>query len=153
MADTVFITKERIEELQQERKEIVEVTIPEVADRINRAKELGDLSENFEYHEARDRMGFVHARLQEIDHIINNAVIYTAPKTTGSVTLGSAVTVTKGGEEKILYVVGAQEADPLAGKISNESPLGSALMGRKVGEHAVVTTPKGDATYTIVHIG
>lgn len=153
MSEAVYLTKERIEALKEERKEIVEVTIPEVADRINRAKELGDLSENFEYHEARDRMGFVHARLLEIDNSLNYAVVYETPKSSGSIMLGSTVTVTKQGEEKVLHMVGAQEADPLVGKISNESPLGSALMGKKVGDSATVTTPKGDITYTIVHIG
>lgn len=148
----VYVTKERIEELKREKIEIQEVTIPEVADRINRAKELGDLSENFEYHEARERMAFVQGRLQEIDDLLNRAIVYKSEKSDGTVRLGSVVTVTKGGEEKVMAIVGAQEADPLQGKVSNESPLGAALLGKKVGEQATVTTPKGENHYVVTHI-
>lgn len=148
----VYITKERIEELKIEKQEIQVVTIPEVADRINRAKELGDLSENFEYHEARERMAFVQGRLQEIDDLLNRAILYKSEKSDGTVRMGSVVTVTKGGEEKVMSIVGAQEADPLQGKVSNESPLGSALLGKKVGEKALVTTPKGENVFVVTNI-
>ncbi len=150
--DTVYLTQKRIDELKKERAELIEKHIPEVASRINSAKELGDLSENFEYHEAKERMAFAQGRLQEIDAMLNRAVVYSEHTKRDNVGLGSKVVVSREGVEKEFVVVGAQEANPAVGKISNESPLGIACMGKRVGDNATVTTPKGYAVYTIVRI-
>lgn len=150
--NTVYITSERKDELLGERKELTEKIIPDIADRINRAKELGDLSENFEYHEAKERMAFAHSRLQDIDRILNNAQIYRAPKKADVVLLGTKITVEKDHVSKEYCVVGGQEADPMSGKISHESPLGAAFLGKRVGEIAEVNTPKGVVHYKITKI-
>lgn len=149
---TVYITKERIQELTKERENLMNVKIPEIANRINNAKELGDLSENFEYHEAKEHIAFAHRRLREIDDILNRAIVYSADDKSDSVGLGSKITVLKDDVQKEYIVVGAQEANPLEGKISNESPFGSAFIGKRVGDIAVVVTPKGDVEYKIVKI-
>jgi transcription elongation factor GreA len=123
----------------------------EIADKIAEARDYGDLSENAEYDAAREDQGLVESRIAEIEDILLNAEIIKAGK--GSkVALGSKVEL-KTGKKTVTYaVVGPVEADPLEGKISNESPIGEALMGKKVNETVTITTPKGEITYEIVSI-
>lgn len=122
----------------------------EIADKIAEARDYGDLSENAEYDSAREEQGLVETRIAEIEDILMNAEEIKAKKT-DKVHLGSTVEL-KNGKSVKYTVVGPVEADPMNGKISDESPLGTALIGKAVGEKATITTPKGDTTYTIVSI-
>ncbi len=122
----------------------------EIAEKIAEARDYGDLSENAEYDSAREEQGLVETRIAEIEDILMNAEEIKARKS-NKVTLGSTVEL-KNGKAVTYTVVGPVEADPLNGRISNESPLGVALMGKAVGEKATISTPKGDTTYTVVSI-
>lgn len=119
-----------------------------IAEKIAEARDYGDLSENAEYDAAREDQGIVETRIAEIEDILQNAEIIKASKGS-SVGLGTTVELKSGKKTFTYTVVGPVEADPLNGKISNESPIGKALMGKKPGEKATITTPKGDTTYTI----
>ena len=121
---------------------------PEITDRIKTAREMGDLSENAEYDSAREEQGILETRIAEIEDILMNAEIIKGSKG-NSVHLGSTVELKTGGKKVSYKIVGPVEADPLEGKISNESPIGVALMDKKVGEKAKITTPKGEIVYTI----
>ncbi len=122
-----------------------------IADKIAEARDYGDLSENAEYDAAREEQGLVESRIAEIEDILLNAELIKAGK--GSkVALGSKVELKMGKKTVTYSVVGPVEADPLEGKISNESPIGEALMGKKVNETVTITTPKGEITYEIVSI-
>jgi transcription elongation factor GreA len=124
----------------------------DIAEKIANARDFGDLSENAEYDSAREEQGLVESRIAEIEDILLNAeLIKSAGKS--KVGLGSKVELKTGAKTVTYYVVGPVEADPLEGKISNESPIGAALMDKKVGDIATITTPKGDISYEIVKIG
>ena len=123
-----------------------------IAEKIAEARDYGDLSENAEYDSAREEQGLVESRIAEIEDVLLNAAIIPATKST-SVKLGSKVELKTGKKTVSYHVVGPVEADPLAGKISNESPIGVALMGKKVGDTASITTPKGDIKYEVVKVG
>ncbi len=124
----------------------------EVADKISEARDFGDLSENAEYDAAREEQGLLETRIAEIEEIVNNAEIIKATSKS-TVGLGSRVEL-KTGPKKVVYtIVGPVEADPIEGKVSNESPIGMALYGKKVDDHVTITTPKGDISYTIVSVG
>ena len=116
--------------------------------KIAEARDYGDLSENAEYDAAREEQGLVETRIAEIEDILMNAEAIKATRSS-AVRLGSKVTLKSGAKEVVYAVVGPVEANPLEGKISNESPIGVALIGKKVGEKATITTPKGEITYTI----
>lgn len=123
----------------------------EIADKIAEARNYGDLSENAEYDTAREDQALVESRIAEIEDILANAEIIHAG-TGNRVVLGSTVELKNDGKSVTYSVVGPVEADPLEGKISNESPIGEALMGKKVGDTVTITTPKGTTTYEIVAI-
>lgn len=123
----------------------------DIAEKIANARDFGDLSENAEYDSAREEQGLVETRVAEIEDILLNADIIKATKGS-SVGLGSQVELKSGAKSVTYHIVGPVEADPLEGKISNESPIGVAVMGKKVGESLTITTPKGDVTYEIVSI-
>ena len=123
-----------------------------IAEKISDARDYGDLSENAEYDAAREEQGLVESRIAEIEDILQNAeIIKTSHKTT--VGIGSKVTLKNDQRTLEYHIVGPVEANPIEGKISNESPIGVALMGKKEGEKATVTTPKGEFTYTIAKLG
>jgi transcription elongation factor GreA len=123
----------------------------DVADKIAEARDFGDLSENAEYDAAREEQGLLETRIAEIEDIINNAdIIKGGPKSL--IGLGSKVALKTGNKTVTYTIVGPVEANPLEGKISNESPIGLALFGRKVGDDAQITTPKGSVTYKISEI-
>lgn len=124
----------------------------EVADKISEARDFGDLSENAEYDAAREEQGLLETRIAEIEEIVNNAEIIKATKKS-TIGLGSRVELKTGAKKVEYIIVGPVEADPLEGKVSNESPIGMALYGKKVDDKVTITTPKGDTTYTIVSIG
>jgi transcription elongation factor GreA len=123
----------------------------DVADKIAEARDFGDLSENAEYDAAREEQGLLETRIAEIEDIVNNAEIIKATKRS-TVGLGSTVDLQLGKNLVTYTVVGPVEADPLEGRISNESPIGRALFGKKVDDSVTISTPKGDVTYTITQI-
>ena len=122
-----------------------------IAEKIANARDVGDLSENAEYDSAREEQGLVESRIAEIEDILLNAELIKSGNKS-KVGLGSKVELKTGAKTVTYYVVGPVEADPLEGKISNESPIGLALMDKKVGDVATITTPKGDISYEIVSI-
>ena len=123
----------------------------EIADRIAEARDYGDLSENADYDTAREDQALVETRIAEIEDILAKAEIIKAGNSS-RVAVGSTVELKSGGKTVTYTMVGPVEADPLEGKISNESPIGVALMGKKVGESATITTPKAEMVYEIVKI-
>lgn len=122
-----------------------------VADKIADARDFGDLGENAEYDAAREEQGLLETRIAEIEHILLDADLIKSGKKT-QVALGSKVELTNGTKIVIYTIVGPVEADPVDGKVSNESPIGRAVFGKKVGDSATITTPKGDVTYQILNI-
>ncbi|KKS14118.1 MAG: Transcription elongation factor GreA [candidate division WWE3 bacterium GW2011_GWA1_41_8] len=151
MSDTIIVTKEGLETLKNELKELTEVKRPQVANRIKSAREMGDISENAEYDAARQEQSFVEGRINELEEILKKAKP-SDTKSNGEIIVGSKVTLRIDGEEEEYHVVGAPEANPKLKKISHESPLGSSLLGKKVGDKIVVEAPVGELTYTILHI-
>ena len=123
----------------------------DIADKIAEARDYGDLSENAEYDAAREEQGLVESRIAEIEDILQNAEIIKASHKS-TIGLGSKVEL-KNGTTINYHIVGAVEANPAEGKISDQSPIGQALMGKKEGDTATVATPKGEITYTIVKVG
>lgn len=122
-----------------------------VADKISEARDFGDLSENAEYDAAREEQGLLESRIAEIEEILLNADLIKGGSKS-KVSLGSKVELKTGNKTISYTIVGPVEADPLEGKISNESPIGEAIFGKKVGDSASITTPKGNVTYKIVSI-
>lgn len=144
------ITESGKRELEAEQEEL-KSRRGAIADKIAEARDYGDLSENAEYDAAREEQGMVESRIAEIEEILQNAELIAGGSKT-KIGLGSNVEL-KTGKKSVSYtIVGPVEADPLEGKISNESPIGLALDGKKVGDTATITTPKGDIEYEIVAI-
>ena len=147
-----FTTKEGLEKMRAEVHELKSVRRLEIADRIAKAKELGDLSENAEYHDAKEAMAFLEGRVNELETLIAHAVV-TEPTSTEVVNIGCRVRCDVGGKQREYAIVGAQESDPAAGKISHESPIGIALLGRKRGDVFENLMPNGaKVTYKILDI-
>jgi transcription elongation factor GreA len=147
-----YLSKEGLEKLREELDEMVNVRRAEVASRIQEAKEHGDITENAEYEDAKNEQAFVEGRIQSLSALIKNAVLITENHSTTHVQIGSTVEVeSEDGRERYM-IVGSAEAAPADGKISNESPVGRALLGRKKGEKVSVSVPAGDMTYKIVGI-
>jgi transcription elongation factor GreA len=148
-----LISQEKFEDLTRELDELRTVRRREVAEQLEYARSLGDLSENAEYQEAREMQAAVEERIGKLEGILKNAKIVKGAKT-DIVGMGSTVSVQKlGVDEKHTYViVGAEEADMLSGKISYHSPLGSALMGKKKGDEFSFHTPKGTQKYKILKV-
>jgi transcription elongation factor GreA len=144
------LTKDGIKELEDELASLVAKRGP-IADAIKSARELGDLAENAEYQAARQEQERTESRISEVEHILRNAELIKESKS-GSIRLGSRVTLKSGGKKKEFKVVGTVEADPLEGKISDESPLGQAVLGKKVGDEVEIVTPAETATYKVVEI-
>lgn len=150
MKKLFLLTKDGVNELEKEHVALVAERRP-VADAIKTAREFGDLAENAEYQSARQEQEKLEARISEIEHILQNVKIITKPKGDSKVQIGSTVTL-KNSVEKKFQVVGTVEADPLNGKISDESPIGQALLGKKVGDSVEIVTPNETSSYKIVHI-
>ncbi len=146
------LTKQGVDELKAELEELLGQRSV-IAERIKTAREFGDLGENMEYTAARQDQERNESRIAEIEHILQNAKIITSPKTDSKVVLGSKVKLkSEDGKTKEFQVVGTVEADPLNGKISDESPIGKALLGKKEGEEVEIKTPAETAAYRIVDI-
>ncbi|OGL66476.1 hypothetical protein A2856_02175 [Candidatus Uhrbacteria bacterium RIFCSPHIGHO2_01_FULL_63_20] len=146
-----YLSKDKFAELQQELETRRSVTRREIAGRIEAAKELGDLSENFEYHEAKDQQALNETRIVDLEGMIKDAVL-VEQKSGGEIGLGSSFVAEAGGTRKAFEIVGSNEADPLAGKISNESPIGQAFMGRGTGDVVEISVPSGVMRYTILEV-
>jgi transcription elongation factor GreA len=152
MKKQFYLTKEGVAELEAEHKELVSQRGP-IAERIKTAREFGDLSENAEYSSARQEQERVESRISEIENILQNVEIIKKPKGDSKVQLGSTVMLKDGkGKSKEFQVVGTVEADPLNGKISDESPIGKALLGKKEGEEVEIKTPAETSVYKIADI-
>jgi transcription elongation factor GreA len=147
-----YLSKDGLERLRAELEEMVNVRRPEVAARIHDAKEHGDLTENAEYEDAKNEQAFVEGRIQTLEALIKNATIIDANHTNDHVQIGSTVAVRSDDGEESFTIVGSTEARPNEGRISNESPVGRALLGKKKGDKVVVRVPAGDFAYTIVKI-
>lgn len=144
-------TKQGLEEMKKELHELKDVRRLEIADRIAKAKELGDLSENAEYHDAKEAMAFLEGRIMELSDRIAKAVV-AEPVSTLTVAVGCKVRCLVNGKERLYHIVGSHEADPSAGKVSHASPLGVALIGRNKGEKFETKMPAGMVSYEILEI-
>ncbi len=144
MADGNFIlTQEGKEKLEEELHYLETEKRAEIGERIKVAREFGDISENSEYDDAKNEQGMMEARIAEISRILSEATVVNTPKRSSSVHIGSTVTVDMGGRERVFTIVGGAESDAAAGKISNESPVGAALLGHKKGDKVQATGPTG----------
>lgn len=151
----IYLTKKGLDDLQKERTELIKVKRPEVLTRVSTARELGDLSENAEYVAAREELSFIDGRIDELEELLKDVVVIQGEGQSNgknTIALGSKVTVKLDGRKELYQLVGEFEADPMLKKISHESPLGKALIGKKVGETVEVTAPAGKIVYTIVSI-
>jgi transcription elongation factor GreA len=147
-----YLSKDGLDKLRAELDEMTSIKRPEVAQRIHDAKEHGDLSENAEYEDAKNEQAFVEGRIQTLQALIKNATIIDEHHSTDHVQIGSTVKVASDDGEESFTIVGSTEARPTEGRISNESPVGRALLGKKKGEKVVVKVPAGDFTYKVVSI-
>lgn len=146
------LTQEGVDELKGELKHLIAERV-NIAEAIKTAREFGDLAENAEYQSARSDQEKNEQRIAEVEAILQNVEIIKKPKGAAKVQLGSQVKLKSNGKAKEFQIVGTVEADPLNGKISDESPIGQALLGKKVGEKVEIKTPVETATYEIVSIG
>ena len=149
-----YLSAEGLERLKFELQDLKTVKRREAASRIEAAKALGDLAENAEYHDAKETMALLEGRIMEIENILKNALVIEeqGAGTAGEVRVGSTVAVEVNGKQRQFMIVGSNEAEPAAGKISNESPIGMALLGSRVGDVVEVTTPGGVNAYEILEI-
>lgn len=154
MADKpIYLTSEGKKKLEEELKYLITVRRKEVAAAIQSAKEEGDISENSAYDEAKLAQAFLEGRIQTIEAQLREAVLIEKNGNGDYVDVGSKVTVTEEGfDPETYHIVGSAEADPLNGRISNESPIGKALLGAKVGQTVTAETPNGDITFKVVKI-
>lgn len=148
----MYVSKEGLERFKQELEDLVNIKRKEIIERIERAKELGDLSENAEYAAAKDEQAFTEGRIIELRDMITRAEVINGDGRVDLVRVGSKVKVKNDDMETEYEIVGVAEADPLTGKISNESPLGRAFLGKKRGDKVQVQVPKGMFTFTILEI-
>jgi transcription elongation factor GreA len=149
----IYLTPEFKRKLEAELEHLRKVRRPEIAERIRQAKEGGDIMENAGYDEAKNEQGFIEGRILTLETMLLDAVVLTEPQEHDSVQLGSHVTVMDAeGETTVFQIVGSAEADPGNGRISNESPVGKALMGHRSGEMVAAQAPGGKLTFTIVSI-
>ena len=148
-----LMTKEKFTGLEKELRELKLDVLPRIAKRIDDARQMGDLSENAEYHAAREEMAWTQSRVNEIQYLLSNAEIISTAQGQGStISIGSTIVVESTNGKKEYVIVGAQEAEPVKGKISNESPLGNAFLGKKKGDKIKVQLPSGVLEYKILEV-
>ncbi len=154
MNDKIYLTAEGAKRLKAELADLTGSAREELAKRLRAAIQMGDLSENADYHKAKEDQGFLEGRIQELQYILSNAeIVQNDGGKHDTVSVGTHVTVEEEGfEPEVYYMVGAKEADPRNGKISNESPIGSALMDHRVGDVVEVETPGGTVRLKILKI-
>ncbi len=148
----IYITKNGLSNLKKEYEELTNVKRPDVLTRVAQARSLGDLSENAEYVAAREDLSFIDGRIDELEELLKQATLITDSHNDHMVKLGSKVTLHHNGKKDVFTVVGEWEADPVEKKISHKSPLGQALLGKRVGEKVEVEAPAGKVLYTIKSI-
>lgn len=147
-----LLTQEGVNKLKQELDQLINQKRVEIAARLKEAKEYGDLSENIQWDDAKDQQAFVEGRIAEIENILKHSSIIEQPKKATSVQIGSTVHLELEDGVQRYVIVGSTEANPDEGKISNESPIGKALLGKKAGEHVEVEVPSGTMTYKITKV-
>ena len=152
MNKPTYLSREGLAKLKAEYEEMTNVRRSEIAARIHDAKEHGDLSENAEYEDAKNEQAFVEGRIQLLESLIKNATLIDEHHTGDHVQIGSTVTVKGDDGVETFTIVGSAEARPSNGRISNESPVGRALLGRKKGDKVLVHVPAGEFAYTIQNI-
>lgn len=154
MADGVYLTPEGRDDLQRELDTLLTVRRPELARKLKEAVAQGDLKENADYHDAKEQQAFIEGRIKYLENVLKSAVIITNGGPSDEVRIGSEVVIVEDGSdiEETYYIVGAAEANPDMGKISNVSPIGAALLGHKKGDKVKVKTPGGEITFKIKKI-
>ena len=150
----VLLTREGLRKLEEEYEELIGPRRREIAERIRQARDFGDIAENAEYIEAKNEQGLVEGRIMTLEAMIRNAMVIeeTIAKTGGVVGVGTEVKVKMDGGDEKFSIVGPAEADPLAGRISNESPLGRALLGHKAGDVVEWSAPAGTSSVKILAV-
>lgn len=149
---THYLTNEKLEEFKKELETLMREGRNEIAERLKKAKEFGDLSENAEYSEAKEAQSKIETRIIELENIIRNSTIITKERGKGVVDMGVTVIVKRDGKTYQYTIVGPEEADPSTNHISNESPLGKAFMGKRVGDKTEAVTGKGTMVFEIIEI-
>jgi transcription elongation factor GreA len=147
-----IISQEGYDKLEKELEYLKTIKRREIANRIQKAKDMGDLSENAEYSEAKDAQAFNDGRIAELSIMLKSLTVVQNGSEKGIISMGSKVITELKGNKKEFTIVSFNEADPLEGKISNESPLGRSLLNKKKGEKVAVLTPKGEMEYTIIKV-
>lgn len=150
MAEKVYLTVEGAEELQRELDDLVRVKRPELAVKLAEAVSMGDLKENADYHDTKEKQAFVEMRITYLENVLRSAEV-VANQGNGIIQVGSHVTIVEDGytDEESFTIVGAAEANPNESKISNESPIGAALLGHKKGDKVVAKTPGGELVFKV----
>ncbi|MBP9815871.1 transcription elongation factor GreA [Candidatus Woesebacteria bacterium] len=152
MSDQYNLSQEGYDNLLKEVDELKNVKRPRAVERLATARAMGDLSENSEYVAAKDDLGFIDSRIMEIDQIVQNTNIVQHHSGESAIQIGNKVVVESNGNEELYHIVGEFEADITAGKISESSPIGKALLGAKVGSTVSVEIPAGSVTYKVVKV-
>ena len=147
----ILITAPGLDTLKRELGDLVNVKRPQLVDRLSNARSMGDLSENNDYQTAKEELAFIDGRISELEDLLQNAQV-AKPSSKSAIEVGHTVTLTVNGKQTAFQIVGELEADPGQKKVSPSSPLGKALMGRKVGEKVEVAAPAGKILYTIMAI-
>ncbi len=149
---STYLSKEALEALHEEFDHRRNIVRREIAERILSAKELGDISENFEYQEAKDAQSMNESRMMDIEAMVKDYILVEQHKGGNDIQLGTSFVATSKAGEKTFEIVGSNEADPMKGKISNESPLGQAFIGHEVGDEVEIQVPSGTLVYKITKI-
>lgn len=148
----IQLTQEGFNNLQDELKELQTVKRPATVDRLQKARSMGDLKENSGYQAAREELGELDGRILEVQYILKNAELVTTAVSDTVISLGKKIEVDVSGIKKTISIVGEFESDPMNGKLSSTSPIGVALLGKKIGDKIDVTTPAGVMIYEIISI-
>jgi transcription elongation factor GreA len=151
MSEEVYLTPEGQADLKRELDELITIKRPELAIKLKEAVAEGDLKENANYHDAKEQQAFIEGRIQYLENILRSATIISNDGPTDEVRIGSEVTIREDGsdEDESYMIVGAAEANPREGKISQKSPIGQALLGRKIGDKVKVQTPSGTTVFKV----
>jgi len=147
-----YLTKERLEDLKKELDDLKTRARREIAERLKQAKELGDLSENSEFVSAREDQRLLENRINQLEDLVRNAILIHKTEKSQTVRIGSTIKVQKNHQVFAYTIVGSEDAQPAKGLISNESPLGRAFLGKKIGDLVKAATPAGPTEYKIVEI-
>jgi transcription elongation factor GreA len=153
MKKQFHLTQSGVDQLKKEHTELIAQRVI-IAERIKQARELGDLSENAEYQTAREEQDRLEARIGELEHVLQNLQLIKKPRSDGHIRLGSTVKLqaTRGKNEQQFQIVGTLEADPLNGKISDESPIGKALMGKKAGDRVEIKNNSHTTAFNVIAV-